>query len=110
MNTGAFSTSSPPGSLASNAPDQDSSPRKGRIVNTEGRSRTRNNGDDQPRWNVGTSAKCDCEQHGETLVPPRIACFEENRQGRIVNTCGQRRNKASFRSQEKDGKLQGVFF
>ena len=39
-------------------------------------------------------------------MPPRIACFEENRQGRIVNTCGQRRNKGSFRSQEKVRKLE----
>ena len=75
-------------------------------MNTEGKSRTRKDGDDQPRWKVGTSAVCDCEQHGETLVPPRIACFEENRQGRIVNTCGQRRNKGSFRSREKGRKLE----
>ena len=75
-------------------------------MNTEGKSRTRKHGDDQPRWKVGTSAVCDCEQQGETLVPPRIACFEENRQGRIVNTCGQRRNKGSFRSREKGRKLE----
>ena len=75
-------------------------------MNTEGKSRTRKDGDDQPRWKVGTSAVCDCEQQGETLVPPRIACFEENRQGRIVNTCGQRRNKGSFRSREKGRKLE----
>ena len=75
-------------------------------MNVEGKSRSRKHGDDQPRWKIGTYAVCDCEQQGETLGPPSIACFDENRQGRIVNTCGQRRKKGSFRSREKGRKRE----